>query len=41
LALAVAEGMWGEPGYYRIAAVLDPDVTTATRAFVTTERLGQ
>lgn len=33
LALAVAEGKWGEPGYYRVAAVLDADVTTATHAF--------
>jgi hypothetical protein len=33
LSLAVAEGKWGEPGYYRIAAVLDPDVTTASHAF--------
>jgi carboxyl-terminal processing protease len=33
LALAVAQGKWGEPGYFRIAAVLDPDVTTASHAF--------
>ena len=33
LALAVAQGGWGEPGYYRIAAVLDPDVMTASHAF--------
>ena len=33
LALAVAYGKWGEPGYYHVAAVLDPDVTTASHAF--------
>jgi hypothetical protein len=29
----VAYGKWGEPGYYHLAAVLDPDVTTASHAF--------
>jgi hypothetical protein len=33
LALAVADAKWGEPGYYRIVAILDPDVTTASHAF--------
>ena len=40
LAMAVANGKWGESGYYRVAAVLDPDVTTASHAFVATEHLG-
>lgn len=33
LALAVAGNRWGEAGYYRIAAALDPDVAAASRAF--------
>jgi len=33
IALSVAQGKWGEPGYYRLAAVLDPDVATASHAF--------
>jgi carboxyl-terminal processing protease len=33
LALVLAEAKWGAPGYYRIAAVTDPDVSTATAAF--------
>jgi carboxyl-terminal processing protease len=33
LSLAVARGKWSDAGYYRIAAVLDRDVTTATQAF--------
>jgi carboxyl-terminal processing protease len=33
LSPAVADAKWGEPGYYRIVAVLDPDVTAASHAF--------
>lgn len=33
LALALADAKWGEPGYYRIAAVTDPDIATAIAAF--------
>jgi carboxyl-terminal processing protease len=33
LALVLADAKWGEAGYYRIAAVTDPDVATAMTAF--------
>jgi carboxyl-terminal processing protease len=33
LALTVAEAKWGDPGFYRVAAITDPDVAAAAAAF--------
>ncbi|HWZ59961.1 MAG TPA: S41 family peptidase [Gemmatimonadaceae bacterium] len=33
LALVIAEAKWGDAGYYRIAALSDPDISAATAAF--------
>jgi carboxyl-terminal processing protease len=33
LTLALAEAKWGEAGYYRIAALMDPDVTASSALF--------
>ncbi|MFN2563461.1 MAG: S41 family peptidase [Gemmatimonadaceae bacterium] len=33
LVLRVAAAKWGDPGYYRVSAAVDPEITAATRSF--------